>query len=209
MAEQVHLIGTGGLGKELIGYLNAPGSLYEVVGAWGDEPFNNESFAKYYRGDLARARAELGPRDKVFLAVAHPKAKRMVLEAMGGVEALDWQTYVHPFAVLSPFARIGTGVILTPYAIVAGDAELGNFVFFNSGAATGHDTTIESMTTLFPNSEVCGDCFIGEGSILGIGAYVVPGVSLPAGTRVQAGALVWESPGRAGLLVGNPAKLSE
>lgn len=207
MTDEIHVIGTGGLGKELIGYLREPGSPYEVAGAWGDDPFNNPAYQDYYRGTLADARTQLGPNDKAILAVAHPKAKRIVLEAVGGVDALDWQTFIHPLAAVSPFAALGRGVIVTPSVVIAGDARLGDFVFFNSGAATGHDTVIESLVTLFPNSEVCGDCHVGEGTVLGIGAFVVPGVTLPAGTRVRAGALVWKSPDRAGLLSGNPAEL--
>lgn len=207
MSTQVHIIGTGGLGKEIIGYLHEPGSVFEVVGAWGDEPFNNDRYAPFYRGTIADAARALGPDDKALLAVAHPRGKHAVLDALGGPDALDWQRFVHPQANLSPFATLGKGVIITPTAIVAGDATLGDFVFFNSGAATGHDTVIEKFSTLFPNSEVCGDCHVGEDSILGIGAFVVPGVVLPPRTRVSAGSLVWSSPESAGLLSGNPAVL--
>ena len=95
---------------------------------------------------------------------------------------------------------------MAPQSIVTGDAVLGDFVFMNTNATVGYDTTIGSYTTLFPNSEVCGDCEIGESCLFGIGSYVLPKVKLPEGTKVSAGAIVRKSPIDNRTLYGDPAK---
>lgn len=94
---------------------------------------------------------------------------------------------------MSPHATIGRGCVFAPHALICGDPVIGDFCFFNTNATIGHDSRLGAYSTLFPNTEVCGDCDIGEGVIMGIGAYVIPGITLPDGSKVSAGAVVRES----------------
>ena len=54
----------------------------------------------------------------------------------------------------------------------------------------GHDARVGKWTTMFPNTEICGDCIIGENCIFGIGSYVLPGKKLANGVKVSAGSIV-------------------
>jgi sugar O-acyltransferase (sialic acid O-acetyltransferase NeuD family) len=186
------IFGSGGLAKELIGYGVKP--LYLV----STEPLNN----KNYKFDV-RLKVGILPRDVRFLlAVADPEIKRRIV-----AENEDrWDSFIHPTAVVSPYAKIGKGCLIGPQAILAGDPILGDFVFLNTNATVGHDTTIGSYTTLFPNSEVCGDCEIGEDCLFGIGSYVLPGKKLASGVKVSAGSVVRHNVETACTVQGNPAK---
>jgi sugar O-acyltransferase (sialic acid O-acetyltransferase NeuD family) len=204
----LHIIGSGGLAKELINYIiDEKPQRYSIVGVWADDMFNNLAYNKYYRGSLAEAAETLQSGDNVVLSVAKPSVKRDIRKRVDQLNKLNWVTYVHPTAVVSSNAIIGAGCVITPQAIVTSDSILGEFVFMNTGSVIGHDSVVDDYCTLYPNTEVCGDCKLGSDCVMGIGAFLVPGVSLAAGTRVGAGSIVWSSFEASALLVGNPAKI--
>lgn len=192
------IFGSGGLAKELIGYLYGKHDIACVVST---EPFNNFEFARQFKVVPKLHRGE-HPDAAFLLGVAQPEVKRKIV-----AENEDrWATFIHPTATVSPFATIGRGCILTPQTIVVGDAVLGDFVFMNTNATVGHDAVIGDYTTMFPNTEVCGNCTLGQDVIMGIGSYVIPNVALPSKTKVSAGAIVRKSIDTPTTLYGDPAK---
>lgn len=193
---QAVIFGSGGMAKELIDYMEPQ---YTIVCVVSTEPFNNPAYNypvvhKIWPGQYPEAR--------FFMGVADPAIKRKIAS-----ENEDrWASYIHPSAYVSRRAKIGKGCVLTPQSLVVGDAVLGDFVFLNTNATVGHDTVIGSYTTLFPNSEVCGNCNLGEDCLVGIGGYVLPNVTLPSGTKASAGAVVRKSIDKPTTLYGDPAK---
>jgi sugar O-acyltransferase (sialic acid O-acetyltransferase NeuD family) len=201
----VHIIGSGGLAKELISYIvDEAQPRYNIVGVWGDDPFNNARYMDYYRGTVKDAAEHLNG-ESAFLGIASPRGKCSVVEQLA--TKVKWISYSHPSAIVSSMASIGKGVVITPLVIVTSDAVIKDYVFINTGGVVGHDSIVDEYTTLFPNTEVCGDCVVGKSVIIGIGANIIPGVVLPDNTKVRAGSVVWKSPERSGTLSGNPAIL--
>ncbi len=204
----VHIIGSGGLAKEIISYIiDEKPRRFTILGVWGDDKFNNSLYDEFYRGSLEDAAKNLQTGSNVFLCVAKPRTKRDIRKRVDPMNALNWVTYVHPSAIVSSYAVIGAGCVISPQSIVTSDAKLGDFVFMNTGSVIGHDAVVDDYSTLYPNTEVCGDCKLGTDCVLGIGAFLVPGISIAAGTRVGAGSIVWSSFDAPALLVGNPAKI--
>jgi carbonic anhydrase/acetyltransferase-like protein (isoleucine patch superfamily) len=93
--------------------------------------------------------------------------------------------------------------------IVTADAWINDFVFMNTNATVGHDSVIHAWTTMFPNTEVCGDCVIGVSVIMGIGSYVLPGKEIANRVKISAGSIVrhhFKGPVHEGVVLqGNPA----
>ena len=178
------IFGSGGMAKEVIGYVESDG--HEVVRVISPEPFRDPDgiWSSYSVADLI-----------------DPVIKRKVVSENPGVE---WGTFIHSSCYVSPHAKIGRGCIFAPQALVCGDPTIGDFCFFNTNATIGHDSTLGAYSTLFPNTEICGDCQIGDGVIFGIGAYALPGVTLPSGSKVSAGAVVRESHDSPVTLFGDP-----
>ena len=196
---KVLIFGSGGLAKEVIGYIedgNRKGQNYEIVGVVSTEPFNNAAY-KYpvFHNSPETECAYI-------LAVASPEVKRKIV-----AENKDrWITYSHPSCFISEYAKIGKGCLFAPQSIVAGDPVIEDFVFFNTNATIGHDSKVGRYATLFPNTEVCGNCEIGKDVIFGIGAYVLPNVHIASGAKVSAGAIVRKSVLEAVTVYGDPAK---
>jgi sugar O-acyltransferase (sialic acid O-acetyltransferase NeuD family) len=201
MKNEYVIFGSGGLAKEIIGYLiEMHGHNHGIRAVVSTELFNNRVY-----NEMFSVRESLKPNEfpdaKFILAVAEPKTKRAIVEKNED----RWTTFIHSSASISPFARYGKGCVFTAQTILAGDPEIGDFVFLNTNATIGHDAIVGSYTTMFPNTEICGNCIIGEDCVFGIGSYVVPNVTLPSKTKVGAGSVVWKSVEESCLLVGNPA----
>lgn len=186
------VFGSGGMAKEVIGYLKSDGHSVDYVVS--PEPFNSPAFS-YYE---VRERYDGG---HPLLAVADPDLKRKIVAAHPD---LEWTTFAHSTAFISPHASIGRGCVFAPHSLVCGDPVIGEFCFFNTNATIGHDSILGPYSTLFPNTEICGDCDIGERVIMGIGSYVIPGITLPAGTKVSAGAIVRDSVDAPCTIYGDP-----
>jgi len=200
---QYVIFGSGGLAKELIAYIEEEGT-HEVVCVVSSEPFGDNRFGRKY-AVVENIRVGAFPGAKFLLAVADPEVKRAIVEK----NEMRWATYIHPTCTISPYATIGMGCVLAPQCIVTADAILCEWVFMNTHATVGHDSIVDSWTTMFPKTEVCGDCEIGMGCILGIGSYVLPKKVLTRGIKVSAGSVVrhsFDQKHHVGItLQGNPA----
>ncbi len=205
MKQDVVIFGTGGLAKELIGYLEDD-PRYNVAYCVSSKPFNNDSYAKQYHVEEALPPLSRFSHLRFIVAVAEQHLRRKFVydqyELGNGDRFIG---YVHPSAIVSKHAQVA-GSILCAQSIVVGDAKLGEFCFLNTNATVGHDTYVGAFSTLHPNSEVCGFCEIGEGLELGIGSYVLPHHRLGPHTRVSAGSVVrHDFPDGMCTLQGNPA----
>ena len=200
--EEYVIFGSGGLAKEIIGYIvGEQGPYHGIRAVVSTEPFNNPEYNRKFNVVQELPKGAY-PGAKFILAVADPKVKKIIVEKNED----RWTTYAHESAFISPFAKVGKGCVLTPQTMIVGDAIVGDFVFFNTNATIGHDSTLGNYSTMFPNTEICGNCHLGDNFIMGIDSHIVPGVTLPAGTKVGAGSIVWKSVDRPCLLVGNPAE---
>jgi acetyltransferase EpsM len=193
---KVAIFGSGGLAKETIGYLHGD-PRYEIAAVVSTEQFNNLDYGTKFE---VFSHVPHGI-DAYIMAVADPAIKRKLVAENGN----KWITYAHPSAYISPYAKIGWGCVFAPQALVCGDPVIEDFVFFNTNATVGHDSIIRKYVTLFPNSEVCGGCDIGEDVVFGIGAYALPNVKVAAGAKVSAGAIVRKSVLEAVTVYGDPA----
>ena len=88
-----------------------------------------------------------------------------------------------------------------------GDAKIGSFVFLNTEVVVGHDSHVGDFSCLFPKTEVCGDCDIGESVIMGINSVILPGNTLVNGSKLDALSVLRRSYKFSGIFSGNPARL--
>lgn len=114
---------------------------------------------------------------------------------------------IHPSAIFSTAAKLGTGCMILQGAIIQANAVIGNHVIVNTGAQIDHDCTIDDFVHLAPGSILCGRVKVGEGTLIGAGATVIPGVKIGKWVTVGAGAvLIADIPDHA-VAVGNPARI--
>jgi sugar O-acyltransferase (sialic acid O-acetyltransferase NeuD family) len=142
--------------------------------------------------------------DVVVAAVGEPRARMQVTERLG--RGVAWHTVVHPTAVVSPRAYIGSGCVIGPLSYVGPKAHVGSHVVINVLASIGHDARAGALAVISPYGTLNGNAVIGEGVFMGTGAVVTIGRRVGAWSKVAAGAVVMRDVPECSLAMGNPAR---
>jgi sugar O-acyltransferase (sialic acid O-acetyltransferase NeuD family) len=123
--------------------------------------------------------------------------------------ALAFPPLIHPTAYVSPMAKIGEGVFIGANAVVAPNAEIGNFSLINRGATIGHDTVLEKSVVVGPSANTASHVRLSEGCVLGIACTVIEKIGIGAGAYVAAGAVVLSDVAPGHLVAGGPATVKK
>lgn len=114
---------------------------------------------------------------------------------------------LHPSAIFSTYAQLGTGNMILHGAIVQAQTTIGNHVIINTGAQVDHDCVVADYVHLAPGARLCGNVSIGEGALVGAGAVIIPGKKVGAWATIGAGAVVISDIPDYAVAVGNPARI--
>lgn len=155
-------------------------------------------------GDSDQLFARCGDFDGVIVAIGNNAIranKNIALLDAGAALA----TVVHPSAVISPFAVIGSGSFIAAGAVVQVDAVVGRFCIVNTNAVVEHDCTLGEAVHISPGAMLAGAVTVGDRSWVGIGACARQLVGIGSDVIVGAGAVVIRSISDSCTVVGNPA----
>ena len=174
-----------------------------------------EGLDKYHRWRLNNGMA--GKVDVIWLDDYRPKSEEHPLLGFRGVKAdplirllkekhaLTFPSLIHTTAYVSPMATIGEGAFIGANAVVASNADVGNFSLINRGATIGHDAIVESSVVVGPSANTASWVRLGEGCVLGIGCTVIEKIRIGVGAYVAAGAVVLNDVAPGCLVAGIPA----
>ena len=187
--QRLLIVGAGGHGRsvaeaalaggtfELAGFLdNATPTLVEV---WGVPVLGTTVDLSVYRPYADFAIAAIGN-----------NAAREALSNRLLAAGFELATVVHPQAIVSPSAEIGSGSTVMAGAIVGTEARLGCGVIVNCGAVVDHHAQVHDFGHLGVNACMAGVTVLGRGawmqagSALGYGVKVSDGSVLPPGAAL-------------------------
>lgn len=114
---------------------------------------------------------------------------------------------IHGSAIVSHHVRMGVGNMLLHGTIVQAQTTIGNHVIINTGAQIDHDCVIEDYAHIAPRAVLCGNVSVGEGTLIGAGATVIPGKKIGKWVTIGAGAVVVKDIPDFAVAVGNPARI--
>lgn len=143
---------------------------------------------------------------KTVLAYSDNKRKEELvnkLETMG----FEFETIIHPEAVISKSAKVGKGVIINANATIMPFARIGDHVVIHSNVVVEHDSILEDYVNLAPGVTLAGYVKVKKGTYVHTGASVIPNVTIGAHSIVGAGATVIEDVPDNVTVVGTPAKV--
>lgn len=122
---------------------------------------------------------------------------------------ITWYTAVHPSAIISPSAEIGTGTVVMPNVVVNSNAKIGNHCIINTGAIIEHNAQISDYVHISVGVKLGGTVSIGTHTCVGIGAVVNNNISIHSNCIIGAGAVVVKNIEQTGTYIGVPAKRYE
>lgn len=143
--------------------------------------------------------------DGVVIAIGNNRTRVALQQRF---QAAGWPvvSIIHPAAVISPFAQIGSGSVVFAGAVVNIDAHVGDAAIINSGAIVEHDCVLGLGVHVSPQAALAGNVTVGDFSWIGIGSSVRQQVHIGSGVTVGAGAAVIGDVGDGHTVVGVPAR---
>ena len=143
--------------------------------------------------------------DDVFAcAVGSPKVRRHLVEKIS-TRGGEFINLISNLAQIIPTAKIGFGVIVSPYVGISDRAEIGNFVALNAMTIIGHDARLGNFSCVMPHAHIAGNCKIGSEVYVGSGAIILPKSKVGDGATVGAGCVVLKKVRAGATVFGNPA----
>lgn len=206
---RILIVGAGGFGREVLQW---------VRDAWPDR-FDHVAGFLSADADLLHASDHghgivgspedyrAAPGDGLLLAIGVPHVRRQVAESLAS-RGGEFLTLLHPTAIVSPTACIGTGAILCPYAVASDACRVGRFVLMNYHASLGHDATAGDFAVLSPYATLGGKAHVAEDVFLGLHASVGPGKTVGARSKVSANSCVLADAPAESLVYGVPGRIA-
>lgn len=114
---------------------------------------------------------------------------------------------IHPSASVSALASIAAGCVIGPQAVVNIGAEIAPACIVNSGAVVEHDCIVAAACHISPNACLAGGVHLFEQVWVGMGAQILPCLSVASQSVIAAGAVLIHDLVQTQTVAGVPAKV--
>ena len=211
MSTPIVILGAGGnsLGiLDAIEAVNAIRPTYRVEGILDDIPENQ---GRIVLGVKVIGRIEDAPRLKgcrFVNGISSVASFRKIPEIVRrtGVPSEQFETVVHPRAIVASSARVGPGSAILAGSVICPEARIGSHVIILQNTTVNHHTRVGDCTTLSAGITILGYIEIGANAFIGGGATLAPMVKVGDGALVGAGAVVIRDVPAGRVYAGNPAR---
>lgn len=122
------------------------------------------------------------------------------------VPAHRFATVIHPTAVVSKFAQIGSGVCIQPFVSVGPNVRIGDHVQIYAQSLIGHNATLDKYSYVANNSCVGAHVHVEEGGYLGTNCSILENVRIGTWSLVGIGSVIIRDVPAYTKVVGNPAR---
>ncbi|AZI66620.1 acetyltransferase [Kaistella daneshvariae] len=196
--EKVTIIGGGGHAKVLIDCLEQENK-FHIENIVDDNPpaLNILGFEIKFRDPLENYAGK-----KCLIAIGNAAIRRRIAQSLRA----DFVTTIHPSAIISPHATLGSGNQILAGTIINASAIVGNHCILNTGAIVEHDCRIGDFVHVSPRASMGGNVSIGEGTHIGIGATIIQNIHIGKNVIIGGGAVVISDIPDNCTAVGIPAK---
>lgn len=200
----VLILGCGGHGREVAWLCEDAG--LQIAGFLDDEP---KKWGTVTNGHLVRGRIEDTlegcPTCCVVCAVGNPALKSQFARRALAAGYQFTAPILHPRALVSPTAKIGTGSVIAAGAIISVNTTIGAHVTINMNCTVSHDARLGDFATVNPGCNLSGNVTIEPGAYIGTNAALREGIRVGEGAVVGAGAFVTQDVPPRTLVAGVPA----
>lgn len=190
----MYLYGASGHAKVIIDILKA--NAVEIDGLIDDNLQVNDILGY----QVFHGKEDLSP---LIISIGNNQIRRMIAEML----KVEFGTVVHPSAVISPYTSVGEGTVIMQGAIIQSCVHIGKHCIVNTGASIDHECVIKDYVHISPHSTLCGNVHVDEGTWIGAGTTVLPGVKIGKWSVIGAGSVVSKDIPDEVMAVGNRCKV--
>lgn len=139
----------------------------------------------------------------LLISIGNNEIRRKIAEML----PMNFVTLAHPSAIISPTATLDSGSVVMQGAILQSDVKVGKHVIVNTAASIDHECVLADYVHVSPNSTLCGNVSVGEGTWIGAGSVILPGVTIGKWCTIGAGSVVDKDIPDFCLAIGNRCKI--
>jgi UDP-perosamine 4-acetyltransferase len=204
----VVIVGAGGHGKVVLDILRTQGT-YTPIGFLDADP---SLMGRKIHGLPVLGQVNLLPRLKAqkvraaCIAIGDNRTRAQYARMLAD-HGFDLVNAIHPSAVVSPTAVLGTNVVIAAGAVVGTDANIGDNVIVNTGSIVDHECEVGESAHICPAAALAGRATVGMGAFIGLGARVIQCVTIGPHAIVGAGSVVLRDVPELATVVGVPARV--
>jgi sugar O-acyltransferase (sialic acid O-acetyltransferase NeuD family) len=181
---------------------------YRLLGFVDDTP-EKLGVDRYGHGVFDRSALGRSPEAQVLAVPGSAtsfRSRRGVIDALG-IAPERFATVIHPFARVSPLAKIGRNVLIMAGAVVTSNAVIGDHVCVLPNTVIHHDVNVGAWTLIGASVTIAGSTVIGENCYIGSGTCVMNGLSIGEGSLIGLGSNVIRNVAAGRTVAGNPARV--
>ncbi len=206
MKNTLAIIGCGGMGIETLWAVNENGFDNVVLVDDSKDLHGTKIHGCPVVGSIEDCIEQNGIEKVEFLcAVGDVDLKREFVKRIGPDG--NFFSVVAPVVHMSEFVYIGEGTLICTGSIITTQVVIENHVIVNIDSTIGHDVVIENYVNISPGVHISGFCVLKEGCNIGLGANMLPRVTIGKNSIVGAGATVTKDVPDNVVVVGVPAKV--
>lgn len=198
----------GGFGKEI---MDMARRINRFESRWADICFIDDVIQaeESYGAKLYPFVAVVNKFDKaaIEIVIAHgePLSRKILFDKVKSA-GYRLATLIDNTAIISDTARMGEGVIVTPYSSVSSLALVGNNVAINTKTIVGHDVKLGEHCVLSSLVNVGGASSVGENSYVGMGVQIKDKIAIGKDVIIGMGSVVYNDIPDEVIVLGNPAR---
>ncbi len=191
--KDIVIVGTGGLGREVLGLLleiNKVKVKWNIKGFYDD--FTEEKKVNDYPvlGTLKDLK-QLKDQISAVVAIGNPKIKKEIIKDISKSN-IQYPILIHPSVVLysEKYITLGEGVVIGANSVLTTNIDIEKHVYINTAVVVAHDNHIKSYSMLMPTVAISAGAVIGESVYVGNGVKIDASVEIPNNLKIPAGTII-------------------
>jgi len=185
------IVGTGGMGKEVLGLLVSSAKEREIYFFDQDKSVPNKLFGKYPVLKLEEDVANLFKEKscEFIVGIGQPRIRERLtlkMETLGG----ELASLIRSSSFIFPFNKPSIGLLAHPGVGVSHGADIGKSCVLHINSTIGHDVILGKFVSIGPNSSIIGPSSIGDYGCIGANATILPGIKIGKNVVIGAGSII-------------------